>query len=568
MAVGTLILMIATGPRLAIVWDEGHVLGRENRIRLWFRALADPPRFASSWRPPAPIEELVPDPNVRPPRADEIDSRSKLLSARALRWFWPFAREEPHGHPPFYAIVGMAGDILAPSWAELPRARLGPMIVFSLTAGALYGSFSRRRGPWPAMAASGAWVFQPNLFALGHYAGYDAILASLWVGAILAFARAAEPEGKGPRWPWMILFGVLCGWAADTKLTGWFLPVPFLIWTAVARSRRGTVALIVGGMVATVTLYTFNPAWWADPIAGLVRFFHSNLSRAETIPIPVLFLGRVYKTPAESLPWYNTLVWTGMVTPVGFLVLAMASLGRWWKSTQSLASGGRVGTARLETSSSDPLPLLCLLNWAFLLLLRALPHTPGHDGVRQFLPAFGCLAMMAGVGAAWVVARFGRWGKMLVGAALVEGMASVALIMPVPLSYFSPIVGGLPGATRLGMEPTYFWDALSADALDRLDGATPRGRTVAFATFPMSWIYLRSTGAIRFGLSPIDRGRPAWYVVQNRPGAFRPADRELVRRFGSRHVLVEKFGVPLIWAFPFEEFEKAMSEFPPARGSR
>ena len=36
-------------------------------------------------------------------------------------------------------------------------------------------------------------------------------------------------------------------------------------------------------------------------------------------------------------------------------------------------------------------------------------------------------------------------------------------MMPVPLSYFSPIVGGLPGATALGMEPTYYWDGLDSD---------------------------------------------------------------------------------------------------------
>src|SRR3954453_14256267 len=51
-AVATLALLLATGPRLAIVWDEGYVLGREARLRLWFRALVDPARFAAAWQPP------------------------------------------------------------------------------------------------------------------------------------------------------------------------------------------------------------------------------------------------------------------------------------------------------------------------------------------------------------------------------------------------------------------------------------------------------------------------------------------------------------------------------------
>jgi hypothetical protein len=96
----TLVLMLATEPRMAIVWDEGYTLGREARLRTWFRALRDPQAFASTWTPP--VEELVQQVGAPPPRPDQVDTRSKLLfDPRVLAWFWPFAREEPHGHPPF-----------------------------------------------------------------------------------------------------------------------------------------------------------------------------------------------------------------------------------------------------------------------------------------------------------------------------------------------------------------------------------------------------------------------------------------------------------------------------------
>ncbi len=39
------LLLVATGPSLAIVWDEGYTLGREDRIRAWFAALRDPSGF-------------------------------------------------------------------------------------------------------------------------------------------------------------------------------------------------------------------------------------------------------------------------------------------------------------------------------------------------------------------------------------------------------------------------------------------------------------------------------------------------------------------------------------------
>ena len=547
-ASATLVLMLATEPKLSIVWDEGHVLAREARIRSWVRALKDPEAFAKTWVPPSPKDEYIPD-TIRPPRPRDIDTRAKLLSARVLAWFWPFAREEPHGHPPFYAIVGMIGDVVAPHWATLPRARLGTMLVFSFTAGAIFAEIRRRWGVWAALASAGAWVLNPHLFALGHYAGYDALLSALWVGGVLTFARAIEPSNRKIHWGWAVAFGVVCGWITDTKLTGWFLPIPFILWTILAKNRRAAYTIAFGGVVAVAVLYAFNPAWWADPVTGVMRFFRSNLSRGQTVPINVLFLGQVVHTPNESLPVYNTLVWTIIASPVGFLVLAI------------------LGSVR-AIQTREPLATLALGNWFFVLALRALPHTPGHDGVRLFVPAFGCLALVAGPGASWLVERIGRWGKAVVIAAILEGAVSVGVMMPVPLSYASPIVGGLPGAAKIGMEPTYFWDALSAEARDRLARETPPGRTVWFSTFPASWLHLKHTGEMPFGLFPIDPGRPAWFVVQNRPGEFEAIHRRLIRDYGPKRVLVEKFGVPLVWAFSYDEFQAVSADLNAARSAR
>lgn len=537
-AAATLALMLATEPSLAIVWDEGQNLGREARIRLWVQALRDPSGFASTFEPPR--LDLSQDKSV-PPRRDQLDTRAELFETATLAWFWPFAREEPLGHPPFSAIVGLAGDAIAPSWPTLPRARLGPILAFSLAAGALFAASARRWGAWAAALSAGAWVLQPNLFALGHYATYDALLASLWIGALLAFVGATRlgegPAPSPPRWGFVLLFGLLCGCAAATKLTGWFIPLPLIAWSFLRQDRRGAWALGLGGVVALATLYALIPTWWADPIAGVERFLRANLTRGDTYPIKTLFLGTIYETPNGSLPWYNTLAWTIMVTPVGFLALAMAGAFR--------------GLRRLRV---EPVAGLALANWAFLLLLRALPHTPGHDGVRQFLPAFGCLAILVGPGSAWAIARLGRWGKALVALSFAEGALGVALMMPVPLSYFSPLVGGLPGAAALGMEPTYYWDALTDEPIDWLNRHTGPRQKVRFATFSGSWLLLREEGRLKPEIIPAAPGEWAWYVVQNRPGTFRGPDRDLVEHARPAYV-VSKWGVPLIWIFPYAEVE-------------
>ena len=317
--------MLATEPRLAIVWDEGYTLGREARLRDWFRALADPPGFAArGGRRPRSWSSRTR--RRRPGPASSIPARSCSSIADVLAWFWPFAREEPHGHPPFYALLGLVGDVLAPSWQDLPRARLGPILLFSLTAGAIFALRRPADGAaGPAALAAGSWVLQPNLFGHGHYAAYDAVLTSLWVLAIIVFAQAVDPPGPDPhrpaatRWGWTVLFGLILGCAAATKLTGWFLPlaVPGL-GGLVSRPPRPSRPCSSALAIAVVVLFALMPPWWSDPIGGVVRFLavepdaRPRRSRSRSSSS-----ARSTRHPTESLPWYNTLVWTVLVTPVG-----------------------------------------------------------------------------------------------------------------------------------------------------------------------------------------------------------------------------------------------------------
>jgi hypothetical protein len=89
---------------------------------------------------------------------------------------------------------------------------------------------------------------------------------------------------------------------------------------------------------------------------------------------------------------------------------------------------------------------------------------------------------------------------------------------PLQLSYYNALIGGLSGATRAGMEPTFYWEALTPDARDWLNAQTEAGRSVE-VVFPTVTIeYLHHWGLLRPSpLSP-DRRGPRWFVVMNRPG--------------------------------------------------
>ena len=365
-------LMLVTEPRMAIHWDEGYTLGREEALRDWFGRCAipldspprgSPGRWRTSWFSdrragyrPAQISSIRAEAPVR-------SRRSRLvLALRARGAAWPSAVLCPDwpGRRSSGAFVERAGRV----------PRLGPILLFSLTAGAIFSFLAIKWGKWAAALAAGSWVFQPNLFAHGHYAAYDGVLTSLWVLAVIAFISAVEQQGGvvAPSPPGVHRgFWRHSGCAAATKFTGWFLPLPFLAWAVLYRSRAGFITVAVGAVIAAIVLFALQPAWWSEPVMGVLRFLESNLSRGTTIRIKIQFLGTTYDTPRQSLPWYNTLVWTLFVTPVGFLVLGAAGI---WTATRNWRQE-RIG-------------ILLTGHWTFLMMLRALPHTPGTRRCQAF----------------------------------------------------------------------------------------------------------------------------------------------------------------------------------------
>ena len=129
--------------------------------------------------------------------------RPSCSSPRALAWFWPFAREEPHGHPPFYAIVGLLGDVFVPSWDLLPASpvrtdpgvqpgRAEPCSASLARRWGVAGRHASRPGPRGscnrtclAMATTRRWM------ACWRRSG---------LAAVLVFARAVEAPGRWVRW--------------------------------------------------------------------------------------------------------------------------------------------------------------------------------------------------------------------------------------------------------------------------------------------------------------------------------------------------------------------------------
>jgi 4-amino-4-deoxy-L-arabinose transferase-like glycosyltransferase len=395
------------------------------------------------------------------------------------------------------------------------------------------------------VVAIGVLLTMPRMFAHAHFATLDGPLTAAWVLAWAAFAPACR------RWYFTPLFGVALGLTLAAKFTGCFALAPFVAWAAVYRDRRAAAVLTVSVPVALGVFIALNPPLHAEPLAGLRTFFELNLNRVDHrgLNITTQFFGRMYDLD-HPLPFYNSLVWTMIVvSPMSLL----------------LAGIGIVATVRRWRT--DPVSLLLVFQWATLIIVRATPWAPPHDGVRLFLPSFAFLAALAGVGAGRglyrdtlyspkkIVAQ--GWAKVMIGIVLTMGTVDLISYFPHGLSFYNRLIGGLRGATALGMEPTYWWDSLDAESLAWLACNTGPGEKIAFAAAPpKNLLLLKRWG--RLANLPSDAGTFRWYVIQRRPSAWSPADRWLIEHVKPAYQRCFK-GVALLDVYDYADFEKALT---------
>ena len=506
-------LFLATSSSIPIVWDEGDTIFRAEQI---LRV------------------------------AEESQGQGAVSFLQALRspanWPYTTVRE---GHPPLSGILVAIGLRMAPEGLDpLTRARLAPMLLFSLGVGAMFYRLQREYGVWAvSVMAVAALLMMPRVFAHAHFATLDGPLTACWLLAWALFAPACRD--------WRLLggFGVALGLTFSAKFTGWLAPLPFLAWAILYRDLRAVRALAVGVPIAVAVFVALNPPLWDAPVEGLRTFFDLNLNRASQhgLNITTQFFGRMHDLD-HPLPWYNTLVWTAItISPVPLLIGCIglvASLRRW---------------------QTDRGAILIVCQWTTLIIVRALPFSPPHDAERLILPSFAFFAALIGVGIGRALYRDSLllpekivaqgWAKIAMAIALVAPTVDSVLYFPHGLSFYNRLIGGLKGASALGMEPTYYWDALDRETLAWLAEHTSGDEKVAFGAAPPKNLALLK----RWGLLerlPDDEGSFRWYVIQRRPSAWSAADRWLIDNEQPAFQRTLS-GVPLLDVYSFEQYQRA-----------
>jgi hypothetical protein len=454
---------------LGLTWDESIYFRFADSVSDWYRAGAD-------------------------------------LSQDALARAWAF---DPflNTHPELFRILDAIGvAAFGGSFGFPVNYRLAHLLYASCCLALIYRLIRRRATLVESVGALAFAVLLPRSLGDLLLGNSDSPVMISWLaGAVVAW-RLAEESEKGRRRFWRALLVGICAVAGASKVTG-VLMLPALAGYFLLKSKKGELLTVAFASLGALILPVLvSPEKWAHPVDAVIAYLTYPILRAG-IPIAATYFGRLY---TSDLPWHYFLVMS-LVTvplPVWLCLPGLAICPKRWRSLAQILG----------------------VSVAIWLVVAQLPSTPRHDGVRQFVSVYPLLALLAWIGFMGYLdrllaelPRLSKGGVSMLGLSVPLLLAStVVRNHPHELSYYSPIIGGIRGAERLGMETTYYFDALGDASLRALQEHVAPGQTLAMSPFwPLLLNSYRDHGSLPLDFKIVRAGESAdWLLLYRRRHAI------------------------------------------------
>jgi len=515
-------LLVATAGSVGYARDEGFYAYAAKAIEAWFELLG---RDGAT-----PFAQAVLDRHFGP--VHEHPGLMKSLMALSHRYL--------------YEGLGLFSE--AGTAYRFPAMMMGGGAVAVLY---LWGR--EAAGRTAGLVAALSFAFMPHVFFHAHLACLDVPAAAMWLVTTYVYHRSLTTDRVGL----VIAVGVLYGLFLDTKHNAWLLPFALVAHLVVLRffeRRRGfrrVGPLVPRGLLSMLLLgpLVFFAIWpwiWfstGERLAEWVRFHlgHDYYNMA--------FLGHTYWKP--PMPRLYAWVMTGATVPA--ITLSLFAVGAF----DSLrAARDREGTRRLSLD-------LC---WALGLLVSYAPwwssETPIFGGTKHWITAYPFLCLFAARG--FVLARdrivsfSGRWARRprLVTAGLaatsLAGPAVMALgAHPFGLSFYTPIVGGAPGAASLGLNRG-FWGYTTGSLTEALNQrAKPNAGVYLHDTATASWELLREDGRVRRDLRGTLAIHASTLALYHHEEHMRRVEYQVWVDYGTVEPVEMRLhdGVPIVWLY-------------------
>jgi hypothetical protein len=355
---------------------------------------------------------------------------------------------------------------------DLTAHRLGNILLSSALVGLVYWAASHgAEGDGTTLAdrtvaglaAAVALITMPRFFFHAHLAALNAPAATtIFATACLFWGTRERTDLRTD-----CLLGLMWGITLGTKINAVVVPIAAGLWTLLFQRHLYLFRrLIVMGLIGAPISLVAWPWLYHETMPRLLEYV--RWVTVDHWKIGQWYLGRFTMPP----PWHFTLVMTFAVVPLTLTLLYLLGTARTAVNKRLRPLGGL-----LVLGALTPMALMMVAEEVY-------------DNERLFMPTFPFLAALAGLGFGWIAqglrqatTRIGkaRWLPASVllaaGALLAPHLVSAGELYPHLLSYYSEAIGGLPGATRLHLETTY-WCETYAAALPYLNATAKPGQSV------------------------------------------------------------------------------------------
>ena len=498
-----------------------------------------------------------------------VQRPATALSRASIDRYWQAKGEE---HPSLMKLtVALTSALCAAALPGLGSLRAAANLYFCVALVFVYLYARRLAGRAAGAFAALALLTMPRLFAHGHLVALDVPVTALTLATLYLIWRALE---RGT-WTSAIAAGLVFGLALETKLAAIIILPVFLIVCALqligARggpSTRGPVApwtrvLVCLVLISPLVFVLLWPWLWYDSLPRLAEYLRFHLRH---YPVTTYYFGRTY----AYAPWHYPLVYTLITIPPVTLALAfIGALG--YTKCRGVPMNRDAPTPVVTSELSQRLGLsLLFVTLALFYLGTMLPKTPKYNGERLILPVFPLWAVLAGLGfdliRRWLIRRFAHTSfvgavrqrpllitSLLAALALVGPARAVAVTHPYQLSYYNILIGNLRGASKVGMEPTYWGDTYLAGWSWLTQNAPPNAK-IWIAQQGMLSIFELYRGAserrdLVLTYSEIPARDVDYAVLQNKPSEFNAGCQALLKSGASPDYTLQLGGVPLLYVF-------------------
>ena len=521
LAIAYLTLLLATVHDLGYARDEGFYFQAARSYESWFELLRTD--FAQAMEP-ATVDRYWAMNHEHPALMKSLFA----LSHRFLFDGWHLFREPGTT----YRFPGMV------------VSTLGVVVTY------LWGA--RESGRLAGVVSALSLALMPRVFYHSHLACFDMPVTAMLLLTSYAFARSLD-GGKG----WAIATGIIYGLLLDTKHNAWLLPGAFGLHFLLTRGKRALTelrakrwplphAFVAMALLSPLVFYAAWPWIWHDTLPRLRDYANFHLQHEY---YNMEFLGQTYwKPPMPRLyAWVMTLATVPSIT---LLLFAVGVVVCFWR--------------RFMLSLLPSTPLLWLLCLSMCYAPWWSNSTPIFGGTKHWMTAYPFMCLFAGRGFAFVVSQLKQlWHGNSWMIAVAPAVAIAVLLGPLcmtlhstpwGLSFYTPLVGGVPGAASLGLNRT-FWGYTTGAMQGEINLRAPeRAYVFVHDTALASWEMLRLDHRVRADLrGGLSIPSSALALLHYEPHMRRVEYQTWVEYGHDAPAAIKAYdGVPIVWLYTRE----------------